>query len=109
MHNAGRVDRDIEGLGARLIIAAALNELRRDPEAFARRLVALAQVKQADATEIAGLLSGSFLAVSGVAGHCDLRTVTPPAARPADFAAEPLDGVRERAGHHRGTVPGPAA
>jgi hypothetical protein len=57
MRTAGRPDGDIEGLGARLIIAAALNDLRRDPEAFARLLLALAQVRQADAAEIAGLLA----------------------------------------------------
>ncbi len=66
MQNAGRSDRDIEGLGARLIIAAALNDLRRDPEAFARLLLALAQVKEADAAEIAGLLSESIPPVGNV-------------------------------------------
>jgi hypothetical protein len=66
MQNAGRPDHDLEGLGGRLIIAAALNDLRRDPEAFARLLVALAQVRQADAAEIAGLLSGSISVVGKV-------------------------------------------
>jgi hypothetical protein len=56
MFSVARPDRDLEGLSARLIIAAALNDLRRDPEAFARLLLALAQVKETDATELAGLL-----------------------------------------------------
>jgi hypothetical protein len=71
MQNAGRPNRDIEGFAARLIIAAALNDLRREPEAFARLLLALAHVKEADAAEIAALLSGSALAVRDFAGHSD--------------------------------------
>jgi hypothetical protein len=59
MRTSAGLDRDIEGLGARLIIAATLDDLRRDPEGFARLLLALAQVKQADVREIAGLLSES--------------------------------------------------
>ena len=43
MFGKGRPDHDIEGLGACLIIAAALNDLRSDPEAFARLLLALAR------------------------------------------------------------------
>jgi hypothetical protein len=69
MYGAGRPDHDLEGLGARLIIAAALNDLRCDPEAFARLLLALAQVKEADVAEIAGLLSPSLLVVRDAAGH----------------------------------------
>ncbi|MGA2512274.1 MAG: hypothetical protein ABSG37_01460 [Candidatus Limnocylindrales bacterium] len=59
MYGAGRPSRDLEGLGARLTIAAALDELRLDPEAFARLLLALAQVKAVDAGELAGLLVGT--------------------------------------------------
>ena len=66
MPNTNQAERNLEGLAARLIIAAALNDLRRDPDAFARLLVALAQVKQVDATEIAGLLSGSTRALDNV-------------------------------------------
>jgi hypothetical protein len=60
MRTSARPDRDIGGLGARLIIAATLEDLRRDPEAFARLLLALAQVREADVREIAGLLSESI-------------------------------------------------
>lgn len=68
MFDAGKSDRDRDGLGARLIIAAALNDLRRDPEAFARLLLCLARVKEVDVVEIAGLLSGGRLAVRQDAG-----------------------------------------
>lgn len=66
MPNANKPERNLESLGAHLVIASALNDLRQDPEAFARLLVALAQVKQADATEIACLLSGSARGVGNV-------------------------------------------
>jgi|GEM_PF-1524676 hypothetical protein len=93
MFNVARPDRDLEGLSARLIIAAALNDLRRDPEAFARLLLALARVKEVDVEEIAGLLSRSGLAVHDDAGRSpmsDLPTVTASDARPARGIARGL-------------------
>jgi hypothetical protein len=84
MYGGGRASGDLEGLGARLIIAAALDELRLDPEAFARLLLALARVKEADAVEIASLLSRGGLAVPDYSGRsCEcLPNVTLPEARP---------------------------
>lgn len=51
-------DSNIEGFAARLTIAGVLNELRADPEAFARLLLALARVTRIEATEVAQLLAG---------------------------------------------------
>jgi hypothetical protein len=55
----GTADKALEGLGARLVIAGVLDELRADPESFARLVVAVAQVRKADAAEVAKLLSAT--------------------------------------------------
>jgi hypothetical protein len=51
------------GLGARLIIAGVLDELRADPESFARILVAVSHVREADAAEVARLVAAAGAAM----------------------------------------------
>jgi hypothetical protein len=51
-----QADPRMQALGARLIIAGVLEELRADPESFARLLVGVAQVRHGDAVEVAKLL-----------------------------------------------------
>jgi hypothetical protein len=52
-------DQTFGGLGARPIIAGVLDELRADPESFARILVAVSQVREADAAEVARLVAAA--------------------------------------------------
>jgi hypothetical protein len=52
-------DHTFGALSARLIIAGVLDELRDDPESFARLLVAVSQVRQADVSKVVLLLATS--------------------------------------------------
>lgn len=49
-------NKKLEAFSARLILAAALDELREDPEAFGRFLIAIAKVKGTDAVALAEAL-----------------------------------------------------